>query len=297
MRVLVTGGSGVLGRQVVQMLRDRGVDDVRALSRKALPERSGREAGTGRAQGDLETGVGLAQAVEGVDVIVHCASAGDPRHPQRDLLQTRNLLVAAGGNRPRGQSGQATPHVVYISIVGVDRVRFGLYRAKLVAERMIAESGLPWTVLRATQFHELILMLAMMTTKGPVALTPRGLRSQPVESAEVARRLADLALQPPAGRVPDLGGPQVQTIEEMTRDYLDAAGRIRPVLRIPVPGKAAADFRAGNNLLGPDGVRVGRTFAEYLRERVGPDVTIAAPYDLSGRGHVVDSVRRTVASG
>jgi uncharacterized protein YbjT (DUF2867 family) len=109
--------------------------------------------------------------------------------------------------------------------------------------------------------------------------------------------LADVALQAPAGRVPDLGGPQVQTIEEMTREYLDAAGRIRPVLRIPVPGKAGADFRAGHNLLGADGVRVGRTFAEYLRERVGPDGTIAAPYDLSARGgNTVDSVRRTVAS-
>jgi len=136
--VLVTGGAGVLGRPVVARLRERGAD-VRVLSRRAGGE-------PGRVQGDLETGTGLVEAVAGVDVIVHCASAGDWLRPQRDVVQTRNLLAAVG---------PARPHIVYVSIVGVDRIRFGYYRAKLECERMIAASGLPWTVLRATQFHEL----------------------------------------------------------------------------------------------------------------------------------------------
>jgi uncharacterized protein YbjT (DUF2867 family) len=267
MRVLVTGGTGMLGRQVVARLRDQRVDEVRALSRAAAP---------GRVQGDLETGDGLAEAVRDVDAIVHCATAGDMLHPTRDLAQTRNLLAAADGARP---------HVVYISIVGVDQIPFGLYRAKHACERMVASSGLPWTVLRATQFHELILMLAMITTRAPVGVTLRGWRSQPVDVAEVADRLAELALGTPAGRVADLGGPRVESIAELTRAYLAATGRQRPVLELPVPGRASAGFRAGLNLLGRTGERRGGTFEQFLRDHLAPDGTIAAPYDLSGRPH------------
>src|SRR5262245_7600903 len=103
MKVLVTGGTGVLGREVAPRLRERGAE-VRVLTRKP-------DAGPGFVQGDLETGSGVAAAVAGMDAIAHCASAGDWRHPHRDLRQTRNLLAAANPSRP---------HVVYISIVGVD---------------------------------------------------------------------------------------------------------------------------------------------------------------------------------
>lgn len=129
MRVLVTGGRGVLGREVVTRLRDRGAD-VRVLSHRPATE-------PGQVQGDLETGDGLAAAVAGVDVIAHLATAGDWRRPLRDVVQTRNLLAAIG---------EARPHLVFISIVGVDQVRFGYPRAKLVSERLIAASGVPWTV-------------------------------------------------------------------------------------------------------------------------------------------------------
>jgi uncharacterized protein YbjT (DUF2867 family) len=263
MRVLVTGGTGVLGREVTRRLRDRGAE-VRVLTRR--PD-------AGQARGDLETGAGLAEAVAGVDAIVHCASAGDWRRPQRDVAQTRNLIEAVTGSGGR-------PHLVYVSIVGVDRMRFGLYRAKFACEKLIASSGLPWTVLRATQFHDLILMLAMVLARSPLVLAPRGMRSQPVEVGEAADRLVELALGGPAGRVADLGGPRVEAIDEMIRAYLAATGRRRPVLRVPLFGAAAADFRAGLHLLGPDGVRGQRAFADYLRERVAPNGTVAAPYVL-----------------
>lgn len=148
MRVLVTGGTGVLGRALVQRLVDRS--EVRVLSRQ--PPR-----GPGFVQGDLETGEGLADAVDGVDVIAHCASAADYPRPQRDVAQTRRLVDALG---------DARPHLVYVSIVGVDRVSFGFFRAKLGAERVVEESGLPWTVLRATEFHDLVLMFLMRMAKG-----------------------------------------------------------------------------------------------------------------------------------
>lgn len=265
MRVLVTGGTGVIGGALVRRLRDKA--EVRVLSRHAGTE-------PGRFVGDLETGEGVAAAVDGVDVIAHCASAADYRHPERDVAQTRRLLSALA---------DARPHLLYISIVGVDKIRFGYYRAKLATESVITESGLPYTVLRTTQFHDLALMFLTLLTRGPVAIVPRGFRAQPVDTGEVADRMVALALGAPAGRVADLGGPRVEDAEAMVSAYQAATGRRRPLLRVPVPGRIAADFRAGGHLLPPDGVRGERTFADYLRSRVGPGGTIEPPYDLRGR--------------
>jgi uncharacterized protein YbjT (DUF2867 family) len=268
MRVLVTGGTGVLGREVVARLRDRV--DVRVLSRRSGP---------GRVQGDLESGAGLAEAVADIDAIAHCASSASWTRPERDLVQTRNLVAAVGDRRP---------HLVYVSIVGVDRIRFGYYQAKYACERLVESSGLPWTVLRATQFHELVLMFAMLLAKGPVAVVPRGMRGQPVDAGEVADRVADLVTGPPAGRVPDFGGPRVEEGIDLMRAYLAATGRHKPVLRIPLFGRAAADYRAGHHLVGDRGeasepTTARRTFADFLRDRVGPDGAVSAPYQLRKR--------------
>ncbi len=265
MRVLVTGGTGVLGRELVPRLSERA--EVRVLSRSP----KGRPGFVG---GDLDTGEGLAAATAGVDVIVHCASAGDYRRPERDVAQVRRLRQALG---------PARPHLVYISIVGVDRVRFSYFRGKLACERFIEASGLPYTILRATQFHDLVLMMLMYAARGPVALVPRGIAVQSVDVGEVADRLTTLATGQPAGRVPDLGGPRVEPLARLMHLYLEATGRHRPVLRVPLPGRVAADYRAGGHLLGPDGVRAGGTFAEYLRSRVRPDGSVEPPYDLGRR--------------
>jgi uncharacterized protein YbjT (DUF2867 family) len=148
---------------------------------------------------------------------------------------------------------------------------------------MIESSGLPWTVLRATQFHELILMFLMLLAKGPVAVTVRGFASQPVDVGEVADRTTDLALGEPAGRVADLGGPRVGDMTDLMRQYLAASGRRKPVVRLPAFGRGARDFRAGYNLLGPGADQGTRSFADYLRAQVAADGRIAAPYELRGR--------------
>lgn len=264
MKVLVTGGTGVLGREVVRLVEPAA--EVRVLSRSA-----GDRAGFVR--GDLSTGEGVAEAVRGVDVIAHCASAADYRRPQRDVEQARVLLEATREGRP---------HVVYISIVGIDRVPFGYYRAKLAVEELLAGSGLPWTVLRTTQFHDLALLFLMLATKPPIAVLPRGIRGQPVDVGEVAERLAELVLAGPAGRVPDLGGPRVEEGEEMLRTFLTLTRRRRPVVKVPVPGRVAAAFRAGGHLL-TDGMKGRRTFEEYLRDRVRPDGSFDPPYELKLR--------------
>lgn len=185
--ILVTGGTGTLGRLVVSRLREAGCD-VRVLSRQ------GREATAGVqfVVGDLITKDGLEAAVGGVATIVHCASSA-----KGDARATHNLVHAASSVAP-------APHLVYISIVGVDQVSFGYMRSKLEAERIVAESGLPWTILRVTQFYDLILTGARTAQSLPLIPVPAGFLVQPIDPAEVAIRLVELALGEPVGRVPDM---------------------------------------------------------------------------------------------
>jgi uncharacterized protein YbjT (DUF2867 family) len=241
MRALVTGGTGVLGRELVGRLQEQV--EIRVLSRRP-PERPV------FVQGDLETGDGLAAALDGVEVIAHCASAADYRRPRRDVAQARQMLDALGGARP---------HLVYSSIVGVDRVPFGFFQAKLAVERLIEDSGLPWTILRTTEFHDLVLMFLMKLSKAPVAFVPRGSRFQPVDVGDVAERMTELVIGPPAGRGRELGGPHVESMADLMRAYLVAARRRRPLIRVPLPGKVGAAFGVGNLLL-TDGDRGKVTF-------------------------------------
>jgi uncharacterized protein YbjT (DUF2867 family) len=246
--VLVTGGTGLLGRAVVARLAAAG-HTVRVLRRSG-------SADPRAVVGDLATGAGLGAAVAGVAAIVHCAS--DPRDPRRvDVTGTRRLLDAA---RAVGR-----PHVVDVSIVGVDRIPYAYYRAKAIAEEAVIASGLPWTVLRATQFHEFTAALVGHLTRLPVVPAPRGWRVQPVDVGEVAARLAAAVDEGPAGRLPDLGGPEVLSIADLARRHLAATDRRRPVVPLPVPGAFSAALRAGANLA-PDS-RVGDTFAQFLAGR------------------------------
>lgn len=242
--ILVTGGTGNLGSLVVARLRDRG-HEVRVLSRRS------REHPV-----DLRDGRGLDAAMAGAEVVVHCAST--PRGG--DDVAAGHLIAAA---RRAGTVG----NLVYVSIVGVDAVPLGYYRTKLTVERLLEESGLGFTILRATQFHDLVAQVVATAAKLPVvAPLPKGVRVQPIAVGEVADRLAELAVAAPSGRVPDMGGPEIRTLPELGRVYLAATGRRRRVVPLPLAGRAYAGFRRGGNLA--PGHAVGRmTFAEFLRGR------------------------------
>jgi uncharacterized protein YbjT (DUF2867 family) len=262
-RMLVTGGTGTLGRLVVPRLRDAGCK-VRVLSRRS------REAGEGIevVTGDLATGEGIEAAVEGAEIIVHCA--GSSKGDEEKALSLVRAASRAGAR-----------HLVYISVVGadripvvssVDRAMFGYFASKLAAERVVADSGLPWTTLRATQFHESFLSVARQMTKLPVVPAAAGFRFQPVDAGEVAARLAELALGTPAGLVPDVAGPRVYGMAALLRGYLQASRKHRPFVSVWLPGKAARAFRAGANLA--PGRAVGRrTWEEFLADRLGRQAT------------------------
>lgn len=248
-KVLVTGGAGVLGRRVVERLRSGSVE-TRVLSHSSRP---------GTMQGDLLTGEGLEPAVHGIDTIVHCASSPFRKARQVDVEGTRRLLEAAAG----------VSHLVYISIVGIDQApSYPYYRIKLETERVVEDSPVPYTILRATQFYDLVLMVLRFLDRLPVMAIPRGFLGQPVDAGEVAGRLVELALSGPAGRVPDIGGPQVRTLADAAHSYLEVTGRRRRILEVPVPGKTARAFREGA-LVCPERAYGRLRWEDFLRSEVG----------------------------
>ena len=256
--VLVTGGTGTLGRLVVPRLRAAGCE-VRVLSRRRRELGEGIEVVTG----DLATGEGIDAAVAGAGVVVHCAGSR-----KGDEVKAGHLVRAAS---PAG-----VRHLVFISVVGADRVpqtgrldraMFGYFGTKLAAERVVAGSGLPWTTQRATQFFDLVFLTVSQLARLPVAPVPAGIRFQPIDAGEVAERLVELALGTPSGLVPDLAGPRIYELADLLRGYLRATHRRRPLLPLPVPGRAARALRAGANLA-LDRAVGRRTWEEFLADRV-----------------------------
>jgi uncharacterized protein YbjT (DUF2867 family) len=220
------------------------------LSRHAHPPDGGVEYFTG----DLLKGEGIEPAVDGVQTIVHLAGG-----PKGDEVATANLMRVAARAGVR--------HVVLISVVGADQVPIGYFRSKLGAERVVRYSGVPWTTLRATQFYDLVLTVAQAMAKLPVIPVPTGVRFQPIETAEVAARLAELARGEPRGLVEDVAGPRIYQASELMRSYLQAVGRRRPVVPVRMPGKGMRALRAGANLA-PDRAVGQRTWEEFLAERL-----------------------------
>lgn len=235
--ILVTGATSGPGRPLVEKLRAAG-HEVRAMSRTP---------GDGRVTADLSSGAGLNAALTGAETVVHLAT-----NRRKDLPDTARLLAAA---RAAGVA-----HLVFLSIVGVDRIPYAYYRDKAASEQAIAASGIPFTILRATQFHsfpgEVIAMLGGRLFVG-------GLKIQPIGVEDVATRLAELATGAPAGRVADIGGPEILEAHDiLTR--LQRAGRAKPrVLSIALPGKTFAAFTAGHHLAGLPGSGT-QTFDEWL---------------------------------
>jgi uncharacterized protein YbjT (DUF2867 family) len=254
-RILVTGGTGVLGREVVGRLLEKEYI-VRVISRRARPAQAA--PGIEWVVGNLEDPPSLAPAVAGVNAIVHAASRSLWNTRQADVEGTRALLTQA---RAAGVG-----HILYISIVGIDRVPgFFYYQAKREAEQIIQAGGVPWSILRATQFFPFLDRLLRACAWGPVALLPTDFRVQPVDVGEVADRLVAAVVAGPGGRLPDFGGPEMLTVGVLARAWLAARQRRAHITRLPVPGRAAAAVRAGA-LLCPDHAGGARPWAAWLRE-------------------------------
>ena len=256
--VLVTGATGTLGRAVVHLLLAGGYT-ARALSRRsqiALP------AGAELVVGDLAQNTGLAEALSGVDAIIHCAT--DPKHAQAGDVEGTRLLLAA--------ARESAPHLIYPSIVGIDRSAYPYYQAKLAVETLTAQGPLPWSILRATQFHDFVAGLLRsfgVDTRDEIVIPDR-MRFQSVDVAEVAARLVTLVESGPAGRVADMGGPEILTFDAMAAAYLRIRGSSATIRSANLSGDQYDAFRSGVNLT-PDHAQGVVAWDAWLRRRFPPD--------------------------
>ena len=263
MTVLVTGGTGHLGRAIVARLRRDG-HAVRILAR-----RPGGDPQVEWVQGDLATGHGVADAVSGVETVIHAATNSpaaqrggfrpiDLVHSPKDvdIVGTERLLAAAANS--------GVGHFVHISIVGVEHMaRVNPYsRVKLAAEQTVRDSAVPWSIMRATGFYWLLdRMLTKMARRRTLWL-PADVRMQAVDSDDFAAYVVACAIDGQPGEHQDFAGPQTLTMRELAGEYLAAHGLQRRIRNAPLPRGVTSALTASN--VSPDARRGATTWAQWL---------------------------------
>jgi len=243
MRIAVAGGTGVVGSHVVDALRAEGNDAV-VLSRR-----------TGV---DLTAGAGLDAALDGVDAVIDTANVTTVSAD----VATR-FFEAATGNLVAAAARARVAHVVLLSIVGIDRIPHDYLAGKLAQERVVETGTVPWTILRATQFHEFAGQVFDRAKVGPLHVAPRG-RVQPVAARGVGAHLAALAAGAPQGRAADLAGPREERLDDMVKAYARRTGHGGWIPSVSLPGGQMKGMRAGLGLPGPGAVLGTETFAQWL---------------------------------
>ncbi|PRZ41173.1 uncharacterized protein YbjT (DUF2867 family) [Antricoccus suffuscus] len=253
-KLLVTGATGTLGTPIVTRLLDLG-HEVRAASRSA-PHNTAGIGGKFPYRIDFATATPteVEAAVDGMDTVIHCATSG---RSKRDVEMTRALVAAATAK---------AAHFVYISIVGIDDIPLGYYKGKAAAERVIARSDVSWSILRTTQFHNLVASMCAGIARIPaIAPIPKGVSFQPIAVGEVADRLVEIATGPAIGRATDMGGPEVGRLHEFFGAWAAHNGVRRRAVSVPLPGAVGKALRQGGNLA-PDHAVGSGTFAQFLAE-------------------------------
>ena len=243
MRIAVAGGTGTVGRHVVAIARERAHHVISLSRREGV---------------DLVTGRGLDPALQGVDTVIDVSgiqTLSTKKAVDYFTNATRNLLAAGRKN--------GVKHHVALSIVGIDKANSGLYAGKLVQEEGVKHGGLPWTILRSTQFHEFVPMSIKTASVGPLVFVPE-MRTQPVAANEVALALVDAAEAGPMGRIPDLGGPRTERLKDLVSAYMARTRQTKRAVQMRLPGPMGKAMHNGSLIPAP-GSAVGRqTFLEWL---------------------------------
>ena len=243
MEIAVAGGTGIAGSEVVRIAQQRG-HRVRVLTR-----------GNGV---DVRSGAGLEEALAATDVVVDVLSTStrSARASADFFTETSSHLLASGLRAGVG-------HHIALSIVGVDRAPFGYYAGKLAQEQTVQSGQVPWTIQRATQFHDFAAQTYHGAAFGPVHLALR-MRTQPISVVEVATRLVDLAEAGPAGRARDIAGPREEQLADMMRSWAAHTGRRGWMPAFALPGAFGRAIRDGSVLPGSDADLGTVTFADWL---------------------------------
>jgi len=255
-RVLVVGGTGLAGRAVTSEAVDRGHDVVVASRRVPDDDAPAFVEGAQYVTADLVGGVGLEEAVDGVDVLIDTSNGSGKQAAHVFAVGSQNLLHTAARFGVR--------RAVLLSIAGIDGSRYPYYRAKLAQERVYAESPLETHVVRATQFHDFVTAVFERGRPFGALIAPAGTRFQPISVDDVARALLDDAeLEGAPDSVRTVGGPAVESARALAEQWKAAKGSRRPILPLRLAGPLGATWRAGRNLA-PEHAVDGVDYAAWL---------------------------------
>lgn len=263
-KALIIGGSGVLGSTVVNELQKNQVS-FQIGSRHQIKTDAYSRVNQGSnlpwTKVDLLTGQGLKEALAGVDTVFHLASGqGKIGSESVEVVITRNLLEVVKRSEVK--------HLIYSSIVGVDQIPYSYYQAKFAAEKMIQESKVPFTILRATQFHNFVDFVLSKLLSLPVGFVPKKLRIQPIQVEAVAQELYRLAQAGGQQTVLNLGGPQVYDAGALAKSWMQSQKVFKPIIPIPTLG-AILNRIADGAATCPETATGTQTWEDYLTERYG----------------------------
>ena len=212
MKIVVIGGTGLIGSKLVALLRQRGQEVLAASPNSGV---------------NTLTGEGLPEALAGAQVVVDLANS-----PSFEDAAVMKFFQTSGRNLLAGEAGAGVRRHVALSIVGTDRSDNGYFRAKVAQEKLIESSGIPYTIVRSTQFLEFLGAIAASSADGNVVRISPGL-FQPIASDDVAAFVADVALAAPRNGIVEIAGPERAPFNEFVARYLKAVGDPRVVVSDP----------------------------------------------------------------
>lgn len=247
MKIVVIGGTGLIGTKVVNLLRGRGHEVVAASPNTGV---------------NTLTGEGLREAMAGARVVVDVANS--PSFEDRAVME---FFEASGRNLLAAEAAAGVKHHVALSVVGTDRLQgSGYFRAKLVQERLIRESKIPYTIVRSTQFFEFMAGIANAGTQGDtVRLSSAAI--QPIASDDVALAIADVALAEPIGGMIEIAGPERFALSQIVQKYLAAIGDARQVVADEHAGYFGMEIN-DESLVPAKGARIGAVrFEAWLSQQ------------------------------
>ena len=213
MRIVILGGTGLIGSKTASILRQRGHEVVAASPNTGV---------------DSMTGRGLKEVMVGAQVVIDLVNS--PSFEDKAVME---FFETTGRNTLAAEAAAGVRHHVALSIVGTDRTpENGYFRAKVAQEKLITASGIPYTIIRATQFMEFLGPIATSSADGNFVRCSPGL-FQPIAADDVAAMVADVALEPPRNGIVEIAGPEAAPFNEIVARYLTAIGDQRTVVRDP----------------------------------------------------------------
>ena len=247
MRIVVIGGSGLIGKKLVKLLGERGHEVVAASPSTGV---------------NAVTGEGLAEALTGARVVVDVANA--PSWEDKAVLE---FFETSGRNLLAAEAAAGVTHHVALSVVGTERLLVsGYFRAKMAQENLIKASPIPYTIVRATQFFEFVGGIAQSATEGQTVRLPSALM-QPIAADDVAAILADIAVGEPLNGMVEIAGPEPIRMDELVRRYLTATRDARTVTTDPNARYYGIEVN-DRSLTPGDNPRLGpMRFEEWLRRQ------------------------------